>query len=203
MDSHLTKDSLKILILEDEFVIAQDILEILQAEGFSNIKVVNSYLQGNITISSWEPHLALCDINLLDNKTGIDFALQLKKKCPSVEVIFVTASNAIETVSKANLAFPINYIIKPFSNKQLSIAVHLALNFINSKKTKTTFLLKKLSHTEFRIIQLIAKGLSSSSISEALNISVKTVRNHRYNIAKKLDLPSQKNSLLKWAITNL
>jgi DNA-binding CsgD family transcriptional regulator len=35
-----------------------------------------------------------------------------------------------------------------------------------------------------------------------LFIAEKTVRNHRYNIIKKLDLPNDNNSLLKWAITH-
>lgn len=64
----------------------------------------------------------------------------------------------------------------------------------------------KLSHlslTEYKIIDLIAKHKKSKEIGEILFISEKTVRNHRYNIIKKLQIPRDNYSLLKWALTYL
>jgi DNA-binding CsgD family transcriptional regulator len=61
---------------------------------------------------------------------------------------------------------------------------------------------KKLTATESRVLQLIAEQKKSKEIAEILFVSEKTIRNHRYNIKKKLDLPKENNSLLKWAISN-
>ena len=61
---------------------------------------------------------------------------------------------------------------------------------------------KKLTATETKVLQLIAEQKKSKEIAEILFVSEKTVRNHRYNIKKKLDLPNENNSLLKWAILN-
>jgi DNA-binding CsgD family transcriptional regulator len=61
---------------------------------------------------------------------------------------------------------------------------------------------KKLTATESRVLQLIAEQKKSKEIAEILFVSEKTIRNHRYNIKKKLDLPNENNSLLKWAILN-
>ena len=61
---------------------------------------------------------------------------------------------------------------------------------------------KKLTATESRVLQLIAQQKKSKEIAEILFVSEKTIRNHRYNIKKKLDLPKENNSLLKWAILN-
>jgi len=61
---------------------------------------------------------------------------------------------------------------------------------------------KKLTATESRVLQLIAEQKKSKEIAEILFVSEKTIRNHRYNIKKKLDLPKENNSLLKWAILN-
>ena len=61
---------------------------------------------------------------------------------------------------------------------------------------------KKLTATESRVLQLIAQQKKSKEIAEILFVSEKTIRNHRYNIKKKLDLPNENNSLLKWAIIN-
>jgi two-component system nitrate/nitrite response regulator NarL len=62
---------------------------------------------------------------------------------------------------------------------------------------------KKLTATESRVLQLIAQQKKSKEIAEILFVSEKTIRNHRYNIKKKLDLPKENNSLLKWAIMNI
>ena len=61
---------------------------------------------------------------------------------------------------------------------------------------------KKFTATESRILSLIAEQKKSKEIAEILFVSEKTIRNHRYNIKKKLDLPKENNSLLKWAILN-
>ena len=61
---------------------------------------------------------------------------------------------------------------------------------------------KKLTATESRVLQLIAEQKKSKEIAEILFVSEKTIRNHRYNIKKKLDLPKENNSLLKWEILN-
>jgi DNA-binding CsgD family transcriptional regulator len=61
---------------------------------------------------------------------------------------------------------------------------------------------KKLTATESKILGLIAQQKNSKEIAELLFVSEKTIRNHRYNIKKKLDLPKENNSLLKWAILN-
>ncbi|AMC11822.1 hypothetical protein Lupro_11345 [Lutibacter profundi] len=198
-----TINTFKILVLEDEFVIAQDIYEILEEEGFRNTKIANTYKQAKIITSTWDPQLVLCDINLCTPKNGNDFVTQLKKTNPFVEVIFVTAFNDFKTISSIKKVAPLNYILKPFSKKQLTIAVHLALNLINLNSHKTSVSLSKLSPTEIKITQQIANGYNSIEIGETLNISSKTVRNHRYNISKKLLLPKENNSLLKWAISNL
>jgi len=192
-----------ILILEDEFVISQDVYEILTNEGFKHIKIANTYNQAKIITSTWEPHLLLCDINLSGQKNGIDFATQLKKSYPDLITIFITAFIDKDILQKAYKTKPLNYITKPFTDKQLIIAVKLALNTLSYKTQKEPVHLKDLSKSEIRIIQHIAKGLNSQQIGNLLNISTKTVRNHRYNIAKKLNLPSQKNSLLQWVMKNL
>ena len=61
---------------------------------------------------------------------------------------------------------------------------------------------KKLTATESRVLQLIAEQKKSKEIAAILFVSEKTIRNHRYNIKKKLDLLKENNSLLKWAILN-
>ena len=59
-----------------------------------------------------------------------------------------------------------------------------------------------LTAMELKILSLIAQQKKSKEIADLLYLSEKTIRNHRYNIKKKLDLPNENNSLLKWAISS-
>ena len=56
---------------------------------------------------------------------------------------------------------------------------------------------------EAKILELIAKQKTTKAIAELLFMSEKTVEGHRANIIAKLNLPQEKNALMKWAIRNL
>jgi DNA-binding CsgD family transcriptional regulator len=68
----------------------------------------------------------------------------------------------------------------------------------NSKKTKVA----QLTKTEIAILIMIADGLSSKSIAEIKQISLRTVEKHRGNIIAKLNISKNTNSLTKWAMLN-
>jgi DNA-binding CsgD family transcriptional regulator len=61
--------------------------------------------------------------------------------------------------------------------------------------------IRGLTKMENIILGLIAQQKKSKEIANLLYLSEKTIRNHRYNIKKKLDLPNENNSLLKWAVS--
>jgi DNA-binding CsgD family transcriptional regulator len=61
--------------------------------------------------------------------------------------------------------------------------------------------IRGLTKMENIILGLIAQQKKSKEIADLLYLSEKTIRNHRYNIKKKLDLPNENNSLLKWAVS--
>jgi len=192
---------IKVLILEDEYLIAQDILETLKNNGSYDFKIAHSYKEALLITSFWTPTLLLCDINLGNNKKGTDFALRLKRANPNLKVIFITALKNQETIQEAKKCCPENFLIKPFEKNQLLIAVELTLN--NKVSDNNEKLNELLSRAELKIVQLISLGHNSQEIGNLLNISEKTVRNHRYNICKKLNLPKRNNSLLKWTLSNL
>ena len=60
--------------------------------------------------------------------------------------------------------------------------------------------IRGLTRMENIILGLIAKQKKSKDIANLLYLSEKTIRNHRYNIKKKLDLPNENNSLSRWAV---
>ena len=191
----------RILLLEDEIIVSLDLQEILEAVGYL-VTVTHNFQDAIEAAKKQKPHLAICDINLGNGSTGIDFALEAKLLLPKLEVIYVTAFSDHKMVEMADASNPFNYIVKPWNEEQIKVSVKMAFNYIEKKYAKEG-LLKGLSLTEYKIIDLISKQKKSKEIGEILFISDKTVRNHRYNIIKKLDIPNDNNSLLKWALTHL
>ena len=62
--------------------------------------------------------------------------------------------------------------------------------------------IRGLTKMENIILDLISQQKKSKEIANLLFLSEKTIRNHRYNIKKKLNLPKENNSLLKWAVSS-
>jgi two-component system, LytTR family, response regulator LytT len=121
-----------ILIVEDELVIAEAIAEILKNSGYTDIRITDSVEQAIKEIEASRPSLILTDINLGKEKTGIDLGhlLQFRYRIP---FIYITSYSNPEIVGKAKHTLPNAYIIKPFKNEDLLVAIELAL-FNSSNK---------------------------------------------------------------------
>lgn len=190
----------KILILEDELLQALDLSEFLSKEGYVT-QIVDSYEKGIDAVKLFDPQLIVCDINLKNNKTGIDFAKAVNEIKSSIEIIFITAVTKSDTIAEAQETDPLNYIVKPWKEDQVKVTIQMAFNYIQSKKDNTS-VLNQLTMSEYKILKLVAKQKSSKEIAAILFVSEKTVKNHRHNIIQKLNLTNEKNSLLKWASNN-
>ena len=195
------KDEKRILILEDDIIVGVYLQEVLIENGY-NTCLVHNYEQALAEAKKFKPHLAICDINLGKGLTGIDFVKDVYIILPKLEIIYVTAFSNKQMMDEVATTNSLNYIVKPWNEEQIKVSVKMAFNFIE-KKYSNEDLLKGLSLTEYKIIDLISKQKKSKEIGELLFISDKTVRNHRYNIIKKLNIPNDNNSLLKWALTHM
>ncbi len=190
----------RILILEDELLQALDLSEFLHKEGY-NTSIVDNFDDGVKAVTDFNPQLVICDINLKDEKTGIDFAKKANTIKPNIEIIFITAVTKSASIIEAQEADPLNYIVKPWKEEQVKVTVQMAFNYISSKH-KQNSVVETLTMSEYKILKLIAKQMSSKEIAASLFVSEKTVKNHRHNIIQKLNLTNEKNSLLKWAANN-
>lgn len=191
----------KILILEDDIIAGIDLEEVLTNNGYNTI-LVQDYETALIQAKIFKPNLAICDINLGKGLTGIDFVKNVHGILPKLEIIYVSGFSNKQMMDEVAATNSLNYIVKPWNEDQIKVSVKMAFNYIE-KKYIIENLLNGLSATEYKIIDLIAKQKKSSEIGAILFISDKTVRNHRYNIIKKLRLSHDNNSLLKWALTHL
>ena len=188
----------RILILEDEVIVAMDLHEILEKCGYE-VKLAHNFDEASALLIAWKPDLAICDIDLGPGKTGIDFALDAKNRVPALEVIFLTAFGDPSHLGQTNSSIPLNYLVKPWNESQIRISVEMAFHVIFKKTGQG----HDLTPAEKRILELIAAQKKTKEIAELLFVSEKTVKNHRYHITKKLGLSNENNSLLSWALKNM
>jgi DNA-binding LytR/AlgR family response regulator len=114
------------LIVEDEFLIAETISEILTNAGCSKIRIVSSVEEAIKEIELQKPSMVLTDINLGKEKSGIDLGNLLHKQY-HIPFIYITSHASPEIVGIAKHTRPNAYIIKPFKNEDLIVAIELAL----------------------------------------------------------------------------
>jgi len=174
----------KILIIEDELIIASDIQGVLEAEGYFVVGIADCYEKAIKIFEKKKPNIIISDIYLKGNISGIEIVKIFLEQRP-VSVIFITAysnNEIIETLADFN---SISYITKPFTNTQLLAAVKMASSRLQKTKTPT-----KLTHREQEILNKIMQGYSSAKIATELKISMETVKTHRRNIFAKYQVNS-------------
>lgn len=136
-------DKVKILIVEDELVIAMNMTDILENLGYEVLETAVNYEEAIEFLNEEEPDLAILDIQLEGTKTGIDVAdyIQSKHKIP---FIFLTSNSGKATIEKAKKVNPSAFLIKPFISEDLFAAIEIAMhNFQKqsqeSKKEESPF----------------------------------------------------------------
>jgi len=106
---------IKVLLVEDDWIIAKEIAYNLQDLGFEVTASVDNAEEAYRQIKSLQPDLVILDIDLSGEMTGIDLAKQLKQD-GSTPFIFLTALADSQTIEKAKLAEPYAYLMKPVSS---------------------------------------------------------------------------------------
>jgi DNA-binding LytR/AlgR family response regulator len=125
----------KILIVEDEAIVARDIKVCLNKIGYN---VLGSYSSGEKAleaIESEKPELILMDIMLKGKMSGIDTSAIVKEKY-GIPVVFLTAYADEKTIGKAKITEPYGYIIKPFKEIDLRTSIEMALYKFKKEKEK-------------------------------------------------------------------
>jgi DNA-binding LytR/AlgR family response regulator len=124
----------RILIVEDEFMISEDIAMRLSDFGYDIAGVAPSAKQALDILDKNDTDLALLDINIAGEMDGIELAkiIQTKYKIP---FIFLTSLASKAIVERANEAAPSAFLLKPFNDRQVQISIDMALQNFSENKT--------------------------------------------------------------------
>jgi len=116
----------KILVVEDEIVIADNICDSLDELGYEVFEPAINYTEAVEALENELPDIAMLDIQLAGSKDGIDLAWHIKENY-NIPFIFLTSNADPRTVERAKKLTPPAYLIKPFVKDDLYTSIELAL----------------------------------------------------------------------------
>jgi two-component system response regulator NreC len=208
-------DHIRVLLVENHTIVRQSLRMVLEERGLDVVGEADNGRQGVEMALELKPDVIVMDISL-PLLTGIEATRRIRRELPEVKIVMLTVHDDESYIYQSFDAGANGYLIKKDAAKDLLDAIeailqgktYLGPNFppeyldnyrrlVRSGKKADDF--SRLTNREKEILQNIAEGYTSKEIAADLNISVKTVENHRANIMKKLNMHDTA-SLVKYAI---
>lgn len=178
----------KILIIEDELIVAENIAAVLEEQGYRIAGIADRSTTALSLFRENQPHLIICDIHIKGRLNGIETAKTITALEP-VPFLYLTAYADEATLNEAAATDFEAYLLKPFVPAQLTVAVKLALERFYTKHPQRVKLIAP-GKRELEILELVASGKSSGEIAAQLYLSIHTVNTHRKNLMNKYDAQS-------------
>jgi two-component system, LytTR family, response regulator LytT len=125
-------NEIKVGVVEDEVIIADNILALLSDLGYATCEPAGNYDEALKMLTDECPDIMLLDINLARSKDGIEVAKQIRSSS-NIPIIFLTANSDKTTVDRAKQVNPNAYLIKPFQKSDLYSAIEVAIHNFNQQ----------------------------------------------------------------------
>lgn len=125
---------IRILIVEDEKLVADDLQEILQGLGYEIPASVASGEEALVKVAEVSPDLILMDIRLAGSLDGVQTADLIRSQF-SIPIVYLTANADRATLERVKASYPFGYILKPFNEKLLATTIDIALSRHQSEQS--------------------------------------------------------------------
>lgn len=197
-------DTIRILIVEDEPLIAENISMYLNNHNFAVSGIAYDDEEALAELKNNPPDAVLLDVNLESAKDGIEIAEYINNN-NRIPFVFLTSYSDKTIVERAKKTNPAGYIVKPFNEQTLYTTMEIALaNFATRANQHVPKLsLQKinmnlpgpLSDREFEVLELIYEGKTNQQICDLLFIAMNTVKRHVTNAYFKLDVNNRSGAI--------
>ena len=212
-----TAQQISVLLADDHTIVRQGFRALLEAE--QDIVIVGEAATGRQAVQlarKLRPNVAVIDI-AMPLLNGLEATRQITREVPSTKVLILSSYDDDEYVHQLGEAGASGYLLKEAAVTNLLSAIREVMKGRACFSTdiskrlldhyRDTVLKRapdqartaKLSCREAEVLQLIAEGKASKQIAAELNLSRKTVENHRQRLMKKLDIHDIAN-LTRYAI---
>ena len=171
---HAPQEKTRILVVEDEAIVARDIQMQLRELGYEVAGHATRGEDAVALVAQSPPDLVVMDIQLAGAMDGIAAAHAIRNNShQTVPVVFLTAFDADETLARAKLTEPFGYILKPFTERDLRTVIEMALyKFQAESRLREAGLYSQavLDHMMDGVITFGADGLIESCNQSARRI---------------------------------
>lgn len=190
----MSKSKISVVLADDHHIVVEGIREILK--NVEDLEVTGVAYNGRELIDiarQLKPDLAILDINMPE-MDGLQCTRILKQEFPSIKVLILTMYNDRAFINEMINAGADGCVLKATGTNELRDAINRILRnksyFDALPQIPASAIQEKvqLSDREIEIIKLVVKGKTSGEIADALFISDHTVKTHRKNIFRKLQI---------------
>jgi len=206
---------LRILICDDHALFREGIKATLRREP--SIEIAGEVENGRDAVAEvkrLKPNVVLMDI-AMPELNGLEATMRIKESDPDIKVLIMTMYDDENVITRCLAAGASGYVLKDAPPSQLLYALDMVQKgreyldpgvikkvtdyFKFARTGETSY--DRLSDREREVLKLIAEGHSVKEIATKLNLSVKTVDTHKYNLMHKLDI-HDKAGLIRYALQN-
>lgn len=205
---------IRVLIADDHAVVREGTRRMLEQED--DMEVVGEAVDGEEAVrlaDETKPDVAIVDISM-PKLDGIEATKEIKKRCPSVTVLILSAYDDDQFVFALLEAGAAGYLLKSVRSREVIDAVRAVysgesvLHPAVAKKVLNRFMTgggktrparsgEILSDREKEILKLATRGLSNADIAEELCLSIRTVQGHLGHIFNKLQVSSRTEAVVR------
>lgn len=209
------KKKIRIYIIDDHRIVLDGLESLLNRE--EDMFVCGVSEDAGDAISNFEelkPDVAIVDIGLRKSINGIELTRAIHTRYPDIKCLVLSQSDEEIYSERAIRAGAMGYVMKSEATKTLVCAIRqimmggiylsenmkskILINILHNRPGKTGPL-DMLSDRELEIFMLMGEGCRASDIAKKLQVSVKTIDSHRFNIKEKFNLRSV-SDVMKYAI---
>jgi DNA-binding NarL/FixJ family response regulator len=207
---------IRVLLTDDHTLFRNGIRTLLDAE--SDIEIVGEAANGTESVDKigpLRPDIVLMDIGM-PGLSSFEAARQIKKIRPETKVLFLTMYDDEDYLVECMEVGGSGYVLKDSPTQQLLLAIrdiYRGGSYLSPKmlsqlvddfrsRIKTTSRQPRfatLTPREKEVLKFLAEGDSVKDIAQHLNLSVKTIEAHKFNLMRKLDIHN-KAQLVQYAI---
>jgi len=124
--------TIKVLIVEDQFIEANNLKHILIKAGYGVCTIARSVAEALRILDEEHPEIVLLDIYLDGQQTGIDLAYLLSER--NIAYVYLSANTNRQTLTAVKATNPYGFLAKPFRKKDVVIMLEVALSAHQQKK---------------------------------------------------------------------
>lgn len=183
------------LVVDDEPIISSLIASVLQSRDFS-VEVADGAAAARALLNTYDPDVAVVDLNLGDGPNGVDIAHYINRRMPEVAVLLLTKYAAPELMGYDLSGLPdsVGFLEKAqVSNADVLVAAIEAVlseQAASMKPGGSIGELAVLTATQLEVLRLMAQGYSTSDVARLRGRTVSTTEQLITTIYQRLDLPS-------------